>query len=175
MRDMPGHFRFKLTCTDCGASLAADGHNSMSCLDAYLSEHIAAFGHKEYDLVIRLDRIKETLPERSVKERCNMDYELQCWGEQNLKEYREEDPKYGVCEIVLPWVVISKHQGGEIVEFSSDKRSEAMEYMMDQLIRSSYDDWEDDIIETFGLSTEVIHQIILGYILTPKEKDLLKL
>ena len=55
MGDMPEHFRFKLSCTVCGGSLDADGHNSMSCLDAYLSEHIAAFGHNQYTLAIRLD------------------------------------------------------------------------------------------------------------------------
>ncbi len=62
MEGMPEHFRFKLSCTVCGGSLDADGHNSMSCLDAYLSEHIAAFGHNQYTLAIRLDG-KETLVE----------------------------------------------------------------------------------------------------------------
>lgn len=104
-----------------------------------------------------------------------MDSELQCWGEANVQEYWEEHPKYILREIVLPWVVISKHPGSELVEFSSDKRSEAMEYLMEHLIQVSYGEWEDEISETFGLSGLIIHEIILKYILPPREKELLGL
>jgi len=52
---MPEHFRFKLKCKDCPGGLEADGHYSMSVMDAYLSGHIEAFGHTRYELVIMLD------------------------------------------------------------------------------------------------------------------------
>lgn len=49
---MPEHFRYKLHCLDCNGGIEADGHNSMSCIDIYLSGHIEAFNHKRYTLEI---------------------------------------------------------------------------------------------------------------------------
>lgn len=52
MNGLPEHFRFRISCQDCSASLEADGHSTMSCLDAWLSGHMDAFGHNEYHLEI---------------------------------------------------------------------------------------------------------------------------
>lgn len=102
-----------------------------------------------------------------------MDYELQCWGQENLKEYWQQDPNRTWPETHLPWVVISKRGNREIIEFSSKNRSEAMAFMLEHLVQENYSKWKDEVIETFGLSTEVIHEILLRYILTPKERELL--
>jgi hypothetical protein len=59
--EMPEHFRFKLNCKDCPAGLEADGHYSMSVIDAYLSAHIEAFGHVKYDLQIILPERQGTV------------------------------------------------------------------------------------------------------------------
>ena len=53
---MPEHFRWNLKCKNCLGGMEADGHFSMSEVDAYLSAHIEAFGHTKYDLEIILDR-----------------------------------------------------------------------------------------------------------------------
>lgn len=49
---MPEHFRCKLRCKDCEAGTDMDGHYSLSCIDAYVSGHIEAFGHTKYELEI---------------------------------------------------------------------------------------------------------------------------
>ena len=55
MFKMPEHFRWNLKCKGCPAGMEADGHSSMATMDAYLSSHIEAFGHKKYDLTITTD------------------------------------------------------------------------------------------------------------------------
>lgn len=49
---MPANFRWKLDCLVCPSSLSADGHDSMACMDAWLSAHLAGFGHCRYSLTI---------------------------------------------------------------------------------------------------------------------------
>ena len=53
-KGMPEHFRWKIDCKECEAGGEADGHYGMSAMDAWLSEHIKAFGHTKYDLEIVL-------------------------------------------------------------------------------------------------------------------------
>ena len=50
---LPEHFRWQLECCACPASIAADGHYSMSCMDAWLSAHLVEFGHVAYRLIIK--------------------------------------------------------------------------------------------------------------------------
>lgn len=57
-----------------------------------------------------------------------MEFELQCWDEENLEEYLE-DHGLRTHNIALPWVVVSEHNGKEVVEFSSTDRAEAMAYI----------------------------------------------
>ena len=52
---MPKHFRWNLKCKECSGDIEADGHYSMSEMDAYLSIHLEAFGHNRYDLEIIKD------------------------------------------------------------------------------------------------------------------------
>ena len=49
---MPSHFRWKLHCKSCDAGTDADGHDSLSCMNTYISGHIEAFGHTKYELEI---------------------------------------------------------------------------------------------------------------------------
>ena len=71
---MPENFRWKIECLECGTGADADGHDSMSCIDAWLSGHITAFGHAHYDLKIyglEIDEIKKMIKEN----RNNIDIE----------------------------------------------------------------------------------------------------
>ena len=53
---MPEHFRWSLRCLNCPAAMEADGHNSTSYMNTWLSGHIEAFGHTKYTLKIILDK-----------------------------------------------------------------------------------------------------------------------
>ena len=71
---MPENFRWKIECTECEHGVDADGHDSMSYTDAWLSGHIATFGHTHYDLKIygqEIDEIKKIIKEN----RNNIDIE----------------------------------------------------------------------------------------------------
>ena len=63
---MPENFRWKIECLECGTGVDANGHDSMSYMDAWLSGHITAFGHTHYDLKIygsEIDEIKKMIKE----------------------------------------------------------------------------------------------------------------
>ena len=67
---MPENFRWKIECPECNIGMDADGHNSMSCIDAWLSGHIGSFGHTHYDLNIygsEIDEIKKMIKENRNK------------------------------------------------------------------------------------------------------------
>lgn len=71
---MPENFRWKIECPECNIATDADGHNSMSCMDAWLSGHIGALGHTYYNLKIygpEIDEIKKMIKEN----RNNIDIE----------------------------------------------------------------------------------------------------
>ena len=71
---MPENFRWKIECKECGTGMDADGHNSMSCTDAWISGHMTTFGHTHYDLKIygqEIDEIKKMIKEN----RNNIDIE----------------------------------------------------------------------------------------------------
>lgn len=63
---MPENFRWKIECIECITGIDADGHDSMSCIDAWLSGHITTFGHTHYNLKIygpEIDEIKKMIKE----------------------------------------------------------------------------------------------------------------
>ncbi len=67
---MPENFRLKIECPECNIGIDADGHNSMSCIDAWLSGHIWALGHTHYNLKIygpEIDEIKKMIKENRNK------------------------------------------------------------------------------------------------------------
>ena len=71
---MPENFRWKIECLECDIGIDANGHDSISCIDAWLSGHIAAFGHTHYDIKIygpEIDEIKKMIKEN----RNNIDIE----------------------------------------------------------------------------------------------------
>jgi len=49
---MPEDFRWELDCLMCPASISADGHDSMACMDVWLSAHLDEFGHNRFTLTI---------------------------------------------------------------------------------------------------------------------------
>lgn len=49
---MPENFRWKLECKSCKIYIDANGHYTMAEMDAWLSGHIKAFKHSQYDLKI---------------------------------------------------------------------------------------------------------------------------
>lgn len=103
-----------------------------------------------------------------------MRYELQCWGKENLEEHLDQLSEGKIKpKVTLPWVIVSEHPDGELVEFSSNSRAKAMGYMVEHLIQESYVEWEDKVAEHFGVSDTIILQCILKYILTPEERKLL--
>ena len=71
---MPENFRWKIECLECNSGVDADGHDSMSYMDAWLSGHIVTFGHTNYNLKIYGPEIDEI--QKMIKEnRNNIDIE----------------------------------------------------------------------------------------------------
>lgn len=67
---MPENFRWQIECPECETIMDADGHSSMSHIDAWLSGHIGSFGHTHYDLKIygsEIDEIKKAIKENRNK------------------------------------------------------------------------------------------------------------
>jgi len=101
-----------------------------------------------------------------------VEFRLECWGEENLNEYL--GPRvHKETRVELPWVVVSSRPQGDIIEFSTSSRAEALAFMLENLIQESYGEWEDGIEAQFGVSHEVIIQCVLKYVLPPDEKKLL--
>jgi len=103
-----------------------------------------------------------------------MKFKLECWGLENLQDYLGSLTEKKIKRVVnLPWVVISEYPGGDVIEFSSSNRAEAMGFVLEHLLQESYSTWEDAVTNQFGVSDTILIQSILKYILTPDERHLL--
>ena len=101
-----------------------------------------------------------------------MDFELREWTEEDWEDY-----PHGKGHTHHRWVVISRNVAGNeyVVEHSSEDKLAAMGFMLNEFIKSAYDEWETELCRRFGLGTEVVEDCILDWMLTPLEKELIEM